>query len=71
MSKLILEHPHSGIIKQPHVSYSWAALLFPTLPALFPGNFKGFRVRSAEGASLEEAEAELRINLPQLHDGDA
>jgi hypothetical protein len=42
MAKLILEHPHSGIIKQAPVGYSWATLFFPSLPALFRGDFKGF-----------------------------
>ena len=104
MSKLILEHPHSGLIKQAPVGYSWTTLLFPTLPALFRGDFKGFiiqllldclllpilifpsiynkqyiqkllsagfKVRSAEGISLDAAKAKLGINLPQLREGDA
>jgi len=100
MSKLILEHPHSGIIKQAPVGYSWTTLLFPTLPALLRGDFKGFfiqlildgtliipilifpsiynkqyiqkllsagfKVRSIEGISLDEARAKLGINLPQI-----
>jgi hypothetical protein len=31
----------------------------------------GFKVRSAEGISLDEAKAKLGINLPQLREGDA
>ena len=45
MAKLILEHPHSGIIKQAPVGFSWTTLLFPTLPALFRGDFKGFVIQ--------------------------
>lgn len=104
MAKLILEHPHSGIIKQAPVGYSWATLFFPGLPALFRGDFKGFiiqlilacliipilifpriynkqyiqkllsngyKVRSAEGISLEAAKGKLGINLPQINDADA
>jgi hypothetical protein len=42
MAKLILEHPHSGIIKQAPVGYSWTTLCFPALPALFRWDMKGF-----------------------------
>jgi hypothetical protein len=45
MAKLTLEHPHSGIIKQAPVGYSWTTLFFPTLPALFRGDFKGFVIQ--------------------------
>jgi len=45
MAKLILEHPHSGIIKQAPVGYSWTTLFFPSLPALFRGDFKGFIIQ--------------------------
>jgi len=104
MAKLILEHPHSGIIKQAPVGYSWTTLLFPSLPALFRGDFKGFllqailncllipilifpsiynkqyiqkllsagfRVRSTEGISLEEARQKLGINLPGIEESNA
>jgi hypothetical protein len=33
MALLTLEYPHSGIIKQAPVGYSWTTLFFPTLPA--------------------------------------
>lgn len=42
MAKLILEHPHSGIIKPAPLGFSWTSLFFPTLPALFRGDLKGF-----------------------------
>jgi len=45
MAKLILEHPHSGIIKQAPVGYSWTTLFFPSLPALLRGDFKGFIIQ--------------------------
>lgn len=45
MAQLTLEHPHSGIIKQAPVGYSWATLCFPTLPALFRGDIKGFFIQ--------------------------
>lgn len=45
MAQLTLEHPHSGIIKQAPVGYSWATLFFPTLPALFRGDIKGFIIQ--------------------------
>ena len=45
MAKLILEHPHSGIIKQAPVGYSWTTLFFPGLPALFRGDLKGFIIQ--------------------------
>jgi|GEM_PF-171194 len=45
MAKLILEHPHSGIIKQAPVGYSWTTLFFPTLPALFRGDVKSFFIQ--------------------------
>lgn len=99
MAKLTLEHPHSGIIKQAPVGYSWTTLLFPSLPALLRGDFKGFliqailacllvpilifpliynkqyiqkllsagyKVRSTEAISLEEARQKLGINLPAM-----
>lgn len=99
MAKLILEHPHSGIIKRASIGYSWTTLFFPTLPALFRGDLKGFliqaildcllipilifpsiynkqylqkllsggyKVRSAEGTTLEAAKGKLGINLPEL-----
>ena len=31
---------NDSIIKQAPVGYSWTTLLFPTLPALFRGDFK-------------------------------
>lgn len=104
MAKLILEHPHSGIIKQAPVGYSWTTLFFPSLPALCRGDVKGFliqlilagflipilifprsynkqyiqkllsngyKVRSAEGISLEVAKQKLGINLPTMDDVDA
>jgi hypothetical protein len=46
MAQLILEHPHSGILKQAPVGYSWTTLFFPSLPALFRGDFKGFIVQA-------------------------
>jgi hypothetical protein len=45
MAQLILEHPNTGIIKQAPVGYSWTTLFFPTLPALFRGDFKGFFIQ--------------------------
>jgi len=45
MAKLILEHPHSGIIKHAPVGYSWTTLFFPSLPALFRGDVKGFLIQ--------------------------
>lgn len=45
MAQLILEHPNSGIIKQAPVGYSFTTLFFPSLPALFRGDFKGFVVQ--------------------------
>jgi len=45
MAKLILEHPHSGIIKQAPVGYSWTTLCFPALPALFRWDMKGFVIQ--------------------------
>ncbi|MGZ0707491.1 hypothetical protein ACWPKO_04045 [Coraliomargarita sp. W4R53] len=45
MAQLILEHPNSGIIKKAPMGYSWTTLFFPTLPALFRGDFKGFFIQ--------------------------
>ena len=45
MAKLILEHPHYGLIKQAHVGYSWTTPLFPKLPSLLRGDFKGFIIQ--------------------------
>jgi hypothetical protein len=45
MAQLILEHPNSGIIKKAPVGYSLTTLFFPTLPALFRGDFKGFIIQ--------------------------
>jgi hypothetical protein len=42
MAQLILEHPNSGIIKKAPVGYSFTTLFFPSLPALFRGDMKGF-----------------------------
>lgn len=45
MAKLILEHPHSGLIKQAPVGYSWTTLLFPALPALLRGDYRCFIIQ--------------------------
>jgi len=45
MAKIILEHPHYGLIKQAHVGYSWTTPLFPKLPSLLRGDFKGFIIQ--------------------------
>jgi hypothetical protein len=42
MAQLILEHPNSGIIKKAPVGFSLTTLCFPSLPALFRGDIKGF-----------------------------
>lgn len=42
MAQLILEHPNSGIIKKAPVGFSFTTLFFPSLPALFRGDLKGF-----------------------------
>jgi hypothetical protein len=45
MANLILEHPHSGIIKRAPVGFSWTTLFFPGFPALFRGDVKGFIIQ--------------------------
>lgn len=45
MAKLVLEHPDTGIVKRAPVGFSLTTLLFPSLPALFRGDIKGFFVQ--------------------------
>ena len=45
MAELILENPQTGIIKRAPVGFSWTTLFFPSLPALFRGDFVGFIIQ--------------------------
>lgn len=45
MSKLILQHPTTGIIKTAPLGFSWTTLFFGGLPALFRGDFKWFFIQ--------------------------
>lgn len=45
MAKLTLQHPHSGIIKQAPVGFSWTTLFFGPIPALRRGDFKWFFIQ--------------------------
>ncbi len=46
MAKLILLNPHSGIIKQAPVGFTWTTAFFGPLPALYRGDFKWFFIQS-------------------------
>ena len=45
MSHIILQNPHSGIIKKAPVGFSWTTLFFGPLPALFRSDFKWFFIQ--------------------------
>lgn len=45
MPKIILQHPHSGIIKTAPVGFSFTTLFFGPLPALFRGDLKWFIIQ--------------------------
>lgn len=45
MAKLILQHPHSGIIRKAPAGFSFTTLFFGPLPALFRGDFKWFIIQ--------------------------
>ena len=46
MSKLTLQHPNTGIIKNAPLGFSWTTLFFGALPALFRGDFKWFFIQA-------------------------
>ena len=45
MAHIILQNPHSGIIKKAPVGFSWTTLFFGPLPALCRGDFKWFFIQ--------------------------
>ncbi len=47
MAKIILQHPHSGIIRKAPVGFSFTTLISGPVPALFRGDFKWFFIQLA------------------------
>ena len=45
MSTVILQHPHSGIIRKAPVGFSFTTLFFGPLPALLRWDFKWFIIQ--------------------------
>lgn len=45
MANVIMQHPHSGIIRKAPVGFSWTTLFFYPLPALVRGDIKWFIIQ--------------------------
>jgi len=52
MKKLIMQNPHSGIIKRAPVGFSWTTLFFGAFPAFLRGDYKWCFIQFILGAVL-------------------
>lgn len=52
MKKLTLQNPHTGIIRNAPIGFSWTTFLFGPLPALHRGDFKWFFIQMLLDALL-------------------